>query len=181
METKVRRERMMKRLVAMAIGLIMVVGAQAQYTKKWALEGRIGICRPLVSTDERASMGPQFAVECRCNIDYTRVDVGVEFYRGIAGRNQSSMDWDYGAATMSLSAVGYVHLYDAQMYNLFAGAGIGAAELTPSNQEPGDKDWKPIFSPRVGIEFCGHYRITADMRLSKRRYCTFGIAFGYTL
>ncbi len=169
----------MKKVIMTMMGFAFALCLQAQDVKKNVLDLRFGVTYPLASTEESSQLGPQFALEWRHNLCQSRFEVGAELYWGSALRSSDSSIDNLRAETFAVSALGYYRFYEAPKMHAFCGFGFGYARLTSACGEPGFFQDYVIASPRVGVQMFKHLRLTADFRLSKKRYNTCGLTIGY--
>ena len=133
------------------------------------------------------------SLEVRKNFDNTPMDAGIELalsanlHRWHEPEKQPGLlQHGLGLRTMSVCAVADYNYYENKTLQLFAGGGIGVAQRIQSY--PGFTPYNDVpvigvcVNPRAGIELWDFLRLTAELRLTSKLFCSYslrlGISFG---
>lgn len=133
------------------------------------------------------------SLEVRKNFDNIPMDAGIELalsanlHRWHEPEKQPGLlQHGLGLRTMSVCAVADYNYYENKTLQLFAGGGIGIAQRIQSY--PGFTPYNDVpvigvcVNPRTGIELWDFLRLTAELRLTSKLFCSYslrlGISFG---
>lgn len=121
--------------------------------------------------------GPAFALEGRYNFKKRPLDLGLEIYCGSTLRNYDGEDQSCRIASIMIFSD--YNFNRGKRISPFAGLGVGVASCDVVVGSYGDEGGRYIISPRVGIEFLRHIRLTCYSRLCMKAYNNIGLSIGY--
>ena len=153
-------------------------------------------------------LAPQFFAELRTNIDRGNIDLAVRFDFAKNLKDVDNMQIDSRIGT--LSVFGDYNFMRGSKLSPFVGlgAGISAAKMHPCmtletayengsitadryEEEmnngnslisfEGERDNAFVLTPRVGVEFINRIRLSAEYRITARRYSFFGLNLGVVI
>lgn len=145
--------------------------------KKFELEVSIGATCGIDKFVGNKKIGPAFAFEGRYNFPQQPIDIGLELYIGSTVRKYRGVD-------LSNRIVSFITFSDynfkrGEKISPFAGLGIGVATCDVIMGSYGDSGGRFIASPRVGIEFLRHIRLTCYSKICLNGYNNVGLSIGY--
>ncbi len=125
--------------------------------------------------DER--FGPAFAFEGRHNFQKRPLDLGLEIYCGSTLRNDDGSDQSCRIASIILFSD--YNFNRGKRVSPFIGLGVGAATCDVIMGSNGEEGGRFILSPRIGVEFFRHVRLTCYSKICMKAYNNVGLSIGY--
>ena len=169
---------------------IITAYSQSNHNLVQKLEGevRAGFTTPLGGYHTgKSQVSAALGLEGRYNFKGTPWDCGLMLDLSTARRGFNHLydegdDRWQGNRTLSLALTGDYNFRQGTKINPFIGTGIGVA----FNDVVGDKYFPTkgtsmFFSPRVGVEFLYHLRISAQCNLSRKGFNNLGVSLGLIL
>ena len=145
--------------------------------KNLELEVKVGTTYPTDHLVGSKRLGVQFGVEGRRNFNDSPFDLGAELYMGAAFRHYEGEGMSHRC--FSFSAFGDYNFSRGANVSPFVGIGIGLADCNNIKGSYGTEGKSVLFTPRVGVEFSRHLRLTFDARIARNGYNTIGLSVGY--
>ena len=177
-----------------AIGLLfmtaMPAAAQGQ-VKKFEVEPSLGLGMPLYGGGEgyHGKEGLSLGLEGRYNLESAPVSIGCELSISAASRRRDSSGSNSTAnchRTASLSVTSDYYFNRGGKVSPFVGVGVGLAQrvttISDSEYVSAPMRLNPaggVLTPRIGVEFWNHLRLTLDARIAGRDYSTVEFRIGY--
>lgn len=171
------------------------VREQKSFLKTLELEPSVAFTVPMFNGEGmyRDWAIASLSLEVRKNFDNIPMDAGIELalsanlHRWHEPEKQPGLlQHGLGLRTMSICAVADYNYYENKTLQLFAGGGIGIAQRIQSY--PGFTPYNDVpvigvcVNPRTGIELWDFLRLTAELRLTSKLFCSYslrlGISFG---
>lgn len=175
--------------------LLIVINSVVAYSRdndrivqKMEGEVRAGLTVPLggYHTGE-SQIGAALGLEGRYNFKGTPWDCGFMLDLSTARRGYEHLYHDgydrwQSNRTLALALTGDYNFRQGNKFNPFAGTAIGVAY----NDVVGDKYFpfsgmSMLFAPRVGVELLYHFRITAQLNISRKGFHNLSLAIGLTI
>ncbi|MDO5571145.1 MAG: hypothetical protein Q4F97_06725 [Bacteroidales bacterium] len=149
--------------------------------------------------DTNNKLGGALGLELRYNLRELPIDLGFQINITSAvhetpihlENSEGNSSWgeyyyaEQSNRTLGLALIGDWNFRQGRRVNPFIGAGVGWAShdlLNDCVYYDGDGEAKPLFIPRVGVEFFRHLRITLASNISRKGYnnlqLTVGLVFG---
>lgn len=173
---------MVKKLALIClIGTLLSMTAHAQIdgkqVKKFEFELSVGTTLGIDKFVGNKRIGPAFAVEGRYNFPQQPIDIGLELYLGCAFRQLHGVDLS-NRIFSSMIFTDY-NFRRGEKIAPFVGIGMGVASCDAILGGYGYQGAAYIASPRVGIEFLNHIRLTCYSKICKEGYNNIGLSVGY--
>lgn len=173
---------MKQRLLLLILLVSGWLGAAAQcHVGRFEFEASVGFTQPIgrfVSDSWR--LVHAFALEARFNLPRQPLDFGFEYYFGKTPRQHEGLEWK--ARVMGYSLFMDYNFRRGMKFAPFVGAGIGLGSCKNVNgTSVGPEGNRMLFSPRIGVEFFRHVRLTAYARFAGRSYNHLGLSLGIVL
>lgn len=137
----------------------------------------------------RAEIGSHILSEIRLNLNRVPVDVGLRFAIGSFSRKgTSSYFYSHILRHKTLTTYADYNYRKCRNVNLFGGVGVGFSFIDNEYKStigtgPANHSTlicrSAVLSPRAGVEFFNRIRLTAEYKLMKKEYATFGINLGF--
>ena len=121
--------------------------------------------------------GPAFALEGRYNFQKHPLDLGIEIYCGSTLRSYDGEDQSCRIA--SIMVFSDYNFNRGKRVSPFAGLGVGVASCDVVVGSFGEQGGRYIISPRIGIEFLRHIRLTCYSKICMKAYNNIGLSIGY--
>ncbi len=183
----------MKKIILVFVFLLsqtVAVYSQGKIGITQILEGEIraGLTTPLGGYhDGKSQISASVGLEGRYNFKGTPWDCGLMLELSTARRgyehlfNDGKDRWQNNR-TLGLALTGDYNFQQGKKINPFIGTAIGVA----FNDVVGDKYFPTkgtsmLFSPRVGVEFLHHIRITTQFNICRKGYNNFSLTLGFVL
>lgn len=163
--------------IAISLPMSFIKGQNIGKIKKFEFELSAGMTYGIDHFLGDKKLGPALALEGRYNFPILPTDVGLELYIGSAVRK-------FMGIHLSNRIFSFMAFYDynfnrGKKISPFAGAGIGIASCDIISGSYGNVGARAIFSPRIGIEFLRHIRLTCYSKLCLKGYNNVGLSIGY--
>jgi len=137
----------------------------------------------------KSEIGSHILAEIRLNMKESPIDAGLRFAIGSFDRKgTSSYLYDHILRHKTLTTFADYNYRKLKSVSLFGGLGIGLFFVDneyKSTVESGPAYHSTlicrsaVLSPRIGVEFFNRVRLTAEYKLMKKEYATFGINLGF--
>lgn len=162
--------------------------AQRQEIKRFEFELGAGLTTPLGSYhDGKAQTGAALEMQGRYNFKGSPWDCGLLLElttarRGFAPMDRTDLDIWQSNRTLAFAATGAYNFRQGNKINPFAGVAIGVA----NNDVVGDDIYPStgtslFFSPRIGVEFFRHLRLTISSNISKKGHHNLQLSLGLVI
>jgi len=178
-----------KYLIIFLFAALYVKTSSAQDTvQKLEFELNAGLTTPLgVYHGGTAQTGASIGIEGRCNLSGTPWDCGLLLEittarRGYNSLTEKNLDIWQSNRTLAFAATGSYNFRQGRKINPFAGIAIGIA----MNDVVGDKVYQSkgtslFFSPKIGVEFIHHLRLTVSSNFSRKGYNNLQLSLGVVI
>ena len=169
---------MKKNIFASILGVFLLntlnTAAQGDLpVRRFEFEIKIGCTYPMENNVGIRDYGTGGSLEARWNM-VSPFDVGLELYAGHATRH-GKQEEDLTHNLKAISVVADYNFQRGQAMSPFVGIGLGCAE----GNNNGYVNSAILFTPRVGLEFWHHLRLTLDARVARKGYNTIGLSVSY--
>ena len=183
---------MKKSILLVLIAVINTIAAYSQSNDNLVqmLEGeaRVGFTTPLGGYHSgKSQISVSVGLEGRYNFKGTPWDCGLMLELSTARRGYNHLfeegnDRWQSNRTLALALTGDYNFCQGKKVNPFIGTGIGVG----FNDVVGDKYFPSkgtsmFFSPRVGVEFLYHFRVSAQCNICRKGYNNMSISLGFVL
>lgn len=145
--------------------------------KNLEMEIKVGTTYPLDDLIGSSRLGVQCGLEGRWNFNNSPFDIGAEIYMGAAFRHFEGEGMSH--RYFSFSSFGDYNFFRGENVSPFVGIGIGIAACDNIKGNYGTEGKSVLFTPRFGVEFSRHLRLTFDGRIGRKGYNTIGLSIGY--
>lgn len=178
-----------KYLVILLLTASHVVTTNAQEAvQKLEFELNAGLTTPLGTYRGGAALtGASIGFEGRYNFSRTPLDCGLMLEittarRGYNPLNDKNLDIWQSNRTLAFAATGSYNFRQGHNINPFAGVALGVA----MNDVVGDKVYPSkvtslFFSPRMGVEFFHHLRLSVSSNISRKGYNNLQFSLGLVI
>lgn len=172
---------MRRKLLIIAVLILPTLFAKGQNTpikvRNFEFELSAGVTYGIDEFVGEKKLGSALALETRYNFPQQPVDIGLELYIGSAVRKYDQKDLSNRIA--SFTVYSDYNFNRGKKISPFAGFGIGVASCDVVVGDYGDTGGRLIASPRVGVEFLRHIRLTCYSKLCLNGYNHMGLSVGY--
>lgn len=164
--------------IFMALPALFVKGQNSiPEIKKFEFEISVGTTYGIDKFVGDKKLGPAFALEGRYNFSQLPMDIGVELYLGSTVRGYEEVD--LSNRIFSFMAFTDYNFNRGKNISPFVGLGMGIASCDVIEGSYGEEGARYVFSPRIGVEFFRHLRVTCYSKICQKGYNNVGLSIGY--